>query len=144
VKTKEPFGMGELLRAATGRPYFTRLLRDLPELKILALAWAFMIVSAALVALLPSLLFSGAVIAAGLCLMAVASIHQTGNVKTGIYAMLVRLLQAIALPVGYLTPRRNPRSWIESRVLGEPDAEVSREADQQMEAYGADIARTAR
>jgi glycosyltransferase involved in cell wall biosynthesis len=144
MQTKEPFGMGELLRAATGKPYFSRLLGDLPELKILGLAWAFILVSAVLVAFLPSLMFAGAVIAAGLCLAAIASIHQTGGIKTGIYAMLLRFLQAAALPIGYLTPRRDPRSWIESRVLGEPDAEVSRDTDQELEAYRPDMAKAAR
>ncbi|AYD02443.1 glycosyltransferase [Neorhizobium sp. NCHU2750] len=144
MRTKEPFGMGELLRAASGKPYFTRLLRDLPELKMLALAWAFILISAALIAFLPSLAFSSAVVAAGLALIAVASIHHAGGVKTGIYAMLIRFLQAVALPVGYLTPRRNPRSWIESRIVGEPDAEVSRDADEKMQAYRPEIVKSAR
>lgn len=144
MRTKEPFGMGELLRAATGKPYFLRLLGDLPELTMLVLAWVFVLVAAALMATLPSLAFSASLVAGGLCLIAIASIHHSGGIKKGIYAMLIRFLQAAALPVGYLTPRRDPRSWIESRVAGEPDAEVSRDADEEMETYRPDAAKAVR
>jgi glycosyltransferase involved in cell wall biosynthesis len=124
-KTKEPFGLGELLRAATGKPYFYRLLRDLPELKFLALVWAFILVSAALLPVLPSMMLPTALLVTGFCLAVGVTAHSTGSFKSGLFVVLTRILQAGALPVGYLTPRRNPRSWIESRLLGEPDEETA-------------------
>lgn len=144
VRTKEPFGIGELLRAATGKPYFYRLLRDLPELGILALAWTFLIASAVLLATLPGITTPALIIAAGLGLAVAITSYRTGRLKTGLYAVIVWFLQAIALPVGYITPRRNPRSWIESHILGEPDAEVSRDADQVTDAYDPGMAQGAR
>ncbi|MNH97058.1 N-glycosyltransferase [compost metagenome] len=144
VKTKEPFGIGELLRAATGKPYFYRLLRALPELGILALVWSFMFGSMLLVATLPSVTMPALIIAAGLGLVVAVTSLRTGRLKTGLYTVIIRFLQAIALPVGYITPRRNPRSWIESRLLGEPDAEVSRDADQATDAYDTAMAKSAR
>lgn len=140
VRTKEPFGIGELLRAATGKPYFYRLLRALPELGILALAWTFILASVVLLATLPGITLPALIIAAGLALAVGITSYRTGRLKTGLYAVIVRFLQAVALPVGYITPRRNPRSWIESRILGEPDAEVSRDADQASSGYDAGIA----
>ncbi len=144
VKTKEPFGIGELLRAATGKPYFYRLLRALPELGILALAWGFMLGSLLLVATLPGITMPALIIAAGLGLAVAITSLRTGRLKTGLYTVIVRFFQAIALPVGYITPRRNPRSWIESRMLGEPDAEVSRDADQTTDAYDPAMAKSVR
>lgn len=144
VKTKEPFGIGELLRAATGKPYFFRLLRDLPELGILALAWTFMLGSALLLTTLSGIALPALIIAAGLGLAIGFMSYRTGTLKTGLYAVIVRFLQAIALPVGYITPRRNPRSWIESRMLGEPDAEVSRDADQAIGVYDSGMAKSIR
>ncbi len=144
VRTKEPFGIGELLRAATGKPYFYRLLRDLPELGMLAFAWIFILASAVLLATLPGITLPALIIAACLSLAVAVMSYRTGRLKTGLYAVIVRFLQALALPVGYITPRRNPRSWIESRVLGEPDAEVSRESDQAMSGYDAGMAQVTR
>lgn len=144
VKTKEPFGIGELLRAATGKPYFYRLLRALPELGVLALAWAFMLGSLLLLATSSGIAMPALIIAAVLGLAVAVTSYRTGRLKTGLYTVIVRFLQAIALPVGYITPRRNPRSWIESRLLGEPDAEVSRDTDQEMDAYDPGMAKGAR
>ena len=144
VRTKEPFGIGELLRAATGKPYFYRLLRDLPELGILALAWTFVIGSALMLAALPGITLPALIIAAGLALAVGVTAYRTGRLKTGLYAVILRFLQAIALPIGYITPRRNPRSWIESRLLGEPDAEVGRDTDQGEDAYDPGMAKSAR
>lgn len=144
VKTKEPFGIGELLRAATGKPYFYRLLRALPELGVLGLAWTFMLGSLLLLATSPNIAIPALIITVGLGLAVAATSFRTGRLKTGLYTVIVRFFQAIALPVGYITPRRNPRSWIESRLLGEPDAEVSRDTDQAMEAYDPGMAKNAR
>jgi glycosyltransferase involved in cell wall biosynthesis len=119
-KSKYLYGIGELLRASLGRPYFLQLLRELPELRLWALVllwWFFCLV---LLLFLPDKVMAiGAVLAmlAGVALL--ASVKKR-SLSMGLYTIVAWFFHAAALPVGLLRRRRPPDAPIESRILGKP------------------------
>jgi glycosyltransferase involved in cell wall biosynthesis len=117
-KTKYLFGIGEVLRAATGKPYFGQMLKELPELKLWALVWAWILVSMGLIAFSPSHLAGlGVVILLFVAIVALMS-QRKGSFSLGLYTVVAWLFHAAALPVGYCATRRDPKAWVESRPVG--------------------------
>jgi glycosyltransferase involved in cell wall biosynthesis len=120
-KTKYLFGIGEVLRAATGKPYFRQMLTELPELKLWALVCCWILFSLGLLLFLPGKLLALALVtgifAAVVALMSV----RKRSFSLGLYTVVAWLFHAAGLPFGYLAPRRSPLDWIESRYLGGPD-----------------------
>lgn len=116
-KSKYLRGVGELLRAAWGKPYFGMLLKELPELRLWAVVYAW--IAAVIVAPLfaPSLGWGLVVALALLALPVVAMSAKQKSLSLGIYAVVAWLFHAAALPLGFLQKRRAPDAWIESKQL---------------------------
>ena len=118
-KTKYLFGIGEVLRAATGKPYMRQMLNELPELKLWAMVSVWIVFSLALLVFVSDKLLASALVtgifAAVVALMSV----RKGSLSLGLYTVVAWLFHAAGLPFGYCARRRNPRDAIESRELGE-------------------------
>jgi glycosyltransferase involved in cell wall biosynthesis len=123
-KTKYLFGIGELLRAASGKPYFRQMLKELPELKLWALVWCWIIAMlCVLVAVPDKLLALAIVIGAFAAVVALMSLRK-GGFSLGLYTVVAWLFHAAAVPVGYCALRRDPKAWVESRRAGDDDEET--------------------
>lgn len=112
-------GVGELLRAALGKPQGRRLLQELPELKLWAVVYLWLATMIVLPFALPSPaigLAVDAVLTAGI--VGVMSLRQR-SLPLGFYAVIAWLFHAAALPLGFFQMRRAPESWIESRVVSD-------------------------
>ncbi|WP_117192191.1 glycosyltransferase [Rhizobium terrae] len=120
-QTKYLFGIGEVLRASTGKPYFRQMLRELPELKLWALVLAWIAFSLALLIVIPdkpaALAFVAGIFAAIVALMS----WRKGGLKMGLYTVVAWLFHAAAVPVGFFASRRDPREWVESWQFGDTD-----------------------
>lgn len=119
-KSKYLHGIGELLRASLGRPYFLQLLRELPELRLWALILLWWVFCLGLLLFLPDKgLAIGAILAmlAGVVLLACV---KKRSLSMGLYTVVAWFFHAAALPVGLLRRRRQPDAPIESRILGRP------------------------
>ncbi|WP_293800304.1 glycosyltransferase [uncultured Bosea sp.] len=110
-------GIGELLRAAMGQPQWRQLVQDLPELKLWAGVYAWLVLMVALPFVLPSPLLGLALDAALTTgIVGMMSLRQR-SVSLGLYAVVAWLFHAAALPLGFLQARKAPDAWIESRVV---------------------------
>lgn len=110
-------GIGELLRAALGKPHWRQLVQDLPELKLWAIVYLWLIAMIALPLALPSPVLGLAidiVLTAGI--VGVMSLRQR-SLSLGLYAVVAWLFHAAALPLGFFQARTAPEAWIESRVV---------------------------
>jgi glycosyltransferase involved in cell wall biosynthesis len=110
-------GIGELLRGAIGQPQWKQLVRDLPELRLWAAVYVWLIAMVVLPFIMgPPLL--GLVIDVGLIAAAVGlmSLRQR-SVVLGFYAVVAWLFHAAALPVGFFQSRQPPEAWIDSRLV---------------------------
>lgn len=112
-------GIGELLRAALGKPQWRGLVEELPELKLWAIVYLWLIALIALPFALPSPalgLAIDAVLTAGIvCLM---SLRQR-SLSLGLYAVVAWLFHAAALPLGFFQKRTEPEAWIASRIVSD-------------------------
>jgi len=110
-------GIGELLRAAFGKPQWKQLVRELPELKLWAVVYLWLIAMVALpfVTATPALglAIDAALIAGVIGLM---SLRQR-SLTLGLYAVVAWLFHAAALPLGFFGSRESPAAWIDSRVI---------------------------
>jgi glycosyltransferase involved in cell wall biosynthesis len=110
-------GIGELLRAAIGQPQWKQLVQDLPELRLWAAVYAWLIAMAVLpfITARPA---TGLAIDAGLVGAAIGlmSLRQR-SVVLGCYAVVAWLFHAAALPVGFFQRRQPPEAWIDSRLV---------------------------
>ncbi|WOS66440.1 glycosyltransferase family 2 protein [Sinorhizobium fredii] len=119
-KSKYLYGIGELLRASLGKPYFLRLLCELPELRLWGLMHLWWLFCLGLILFLPDKLVAlGAVLAMIAGVVALASIKKR-SLGMGLYTVVAWFFHAAALPVGMLRSRRQPGEPIESRILGNP------------------------
>lgn len=119
-KNKYLYGVGELLRASLGRPYFPLLLRELPELKLWAAVYLWWAASIALLLLMPDKgLAFGLVIALLLGIVVLMSLRK-GSLSMGLYTVVAWFFHATALPLGFLRRRQPPAARIESRIIHEP------------------------
>ncbi|WP_276120957.1 glycosyltransferase family 2 protein [Pararhizobium qamdonense] len=113
-------GVGELLRASLGKPYFPQLLRELPELKLWSAVYAWWALSAAMLLFLPDKgLALGLVLALLAGIIALMS-WRKGGLAMGFYTVVTWFFHACALPLGFLRRRRPPEAPIESRILHKP------------------------
>src|SRR5882757_5844068 len=110
-------GIGELLRAAIGKPQWKQLIAELPELKLWAAVYVWLLAMVALpfVTATPilGLAIDVAVIAAIVGLM---SLRQR-SLGLGCYAVVAWLFHAAALPLGFFQGRQAPAEWIDSRLV---------------------------
>ena len=110
-------GIGELLRAAIGKPQWKQLIAELPELKLWAAVYVWLLAMVVLpfVTATPilGLAIDVAVIAAIVGLM---SLRQR-SVPLGFYAVVAWLFHAAALPLGFFQSREAPAAWIDSRLV---------------------------
>ncbi|CAM5186523.1 glycosyl transferase [Bosea thiooxidans] len=119
-KNKYLYGVGELLRASLGRPYFPLLLRELPELKLWAAVYLWWAASIALLLVMPDKrLAFGLVVALLLGIVALMSLRK-GSLSMGLYTVVAWFFHATALPLGFLRRRQSPAARIESRIIHEP------------------------
>lgn len=110
-------GIGEVLRAALGTPRWGRLVRELPELKLWAAVYLWLILMLALPFLAPH-----AWLGLGLDLALVVGVvglmaWRQHSLRLGLYAVVAWIFHAAALPLGFLRRRQAPQAWIESRIL---------------------------
>ncbi|MGF6176333.1 glycosyltransferase [Ensifer sp. 4252] len=117
-KSKYLFGIGELLRASLGRPYFFQLLRELPELKLWCLVYLWWALSLCVLLFSPSLAFGLGIVFAVLAAVIVLMSIRKGSLNMGLYTVVAWFFHAAALPVGFFRRRRKPEAPIESRLLG--------------------------
>jgi glycosyltransferase involved in cell wall biosynthesis len=110
-------GIGELLRAAIGKPQWKQLIAELPELKLWAAVYVWLLAMVVLpfVTATPilGLAIDVAVIAAIVALM---SLRQR-SLGLGCYAVVAWLFHAAALPLGFFQSRQAPADWIDSRLV---------------------------
>jgi glycosyltransferase involved in cell wall biosynthesis len=118
-------GIGELLRAAIGKPQWKQLIQDLPELKLWAGVYLWLITMVALPLVTPTaavgLAIDGVLIAGIVGLM---SLRQR-SLPLGLYAVVAWLFHAAALPLGFLQIRKAPAEWIDSRIVQDTPQEDS-------------------
>ncbi|PZR93844.1 MAG: glycosyl transferase [Stutzerimonas stutzeri] len=110
-------GIGELLRAALGKPQWRRLIEDLPELKLWAGVYLWLVAMIVLPFALPSpamVLALDAILTAGI--VGAMSLRQR-SLSLGLYAVVAWVFHAAALPLGFLQSRKAPEAWIESRIV---------------------------
>lgn len=111
-------GIGELLRASLGRPYFFQLLRELPELKLWGAVYLWWALSAALLVFLSDKwLALGLVLAVLAGIVALMSLRK-GGLGMGFYTVVAWFFHAAALPAGFVRRRLKPDAPIESRIIG--------------------------
>lgn len=117
-KSKYIFGTGELLRASVGKPYFARLIAELPELKLWAAVYGWWIASIIILFVAPSVAIGlGIVLTLFAGVVAAISVKKRG-LSMGLYTVVAWFFHAAALPVGFFQRRRSPTAWIESRKIG--------------------------
>ncbi|AHK45557.1 hypothetical protein OV14_a0371 [Ensifer adhaerens OV14] len=117
-KSKYLFGIGELLRASLGRPYFFQLLRELPELKLWCLVYLWWALSLCVLLFSPSLAVGLGIVFAVLAAVIVLMSIRKGSLNMGLYTVVAWFFHAAALPVGFFGRRRRPEVPIESKLLG--------------------------
>ncbi len=117
-RSKYLFGIGELLRASVGKPYFLRLFRELPELKLWAGIYLWWALSLAALVFLPDKALAVALVLGLLGAAILAMAVKKGSLSMGLYTVVAWFFHAAALPVGFLRRRREPSAPIESRLLG--------------------------
>ncbi|RXT46356.1 glycosyl transferase [Bosea sp. Tri-44] len=112
-------GIGELLRAALGKPQWRRLVEDLPELKLWAVVYVWLIVMIVLPFALPSRVLGLAIDAAVTAIIVGAMSLRQRSLSLGLYAVVAWLFHAAALPLGFFQARKAPEAWIESRIVSD-------------------------
>ena len=117
-RNKYLHGIGELLRASLGKPYFLQLLRELPELRLWGAVYLWWALSIGLLLFLPQKgLALGLVLALLAGIVALMS-WRKGGLGMGLYTVVAWFFHAAALPAGFLRQRLKPDAPIESRVIG--------------------------
>lgn len=118
--SKYLFGTGELLRASVGKPYFGRLLAELPELKLWAAVYVWWALSIAMLLFLPDKgLAIGLVLAILVGIVTLMSLRK-GGLAMGFYTVVTWFFHAAALPMGFFRRRRSPTAPIESCIIHKP------------------------
>ena len=106
-----------MLRGAIGKPRWKQLVQELPELKLWAAVYLWLIAMVVLpfVTATASL---GLAIDAGLIagIVGLMSLRQR-SVTLGCYAVVAWLFHAAALPLGFFQSRKAPAAWIDSRLV---------------------------
>ena len=120
-KNKYLHGIGELLRAAFGRPYFFQLLRELPELKLWGAVYLWWLFCLLLLLVLPDKRLAFGLVGALLVgIVALMSLRK-GGLGMGLYTVVAWFFHAAALPAGFFRKRLSPTAPIESRIVGDAE-----------------------
>lgn len=110
-------GIGELLRSAVGKPHFSRLFRELPELRLWIAISIWCLLMVALLVLMPSfalaVLIDLAMIIAAIALM---SLKQR-SLALGLYSVTAWFFHVAALPRGFFARRIDPQEKISSTII---------------------------
>lgn len=110
-------GIGELLRAALGKPQWRRLVEELPELKLWMAVYLWLTAMIVLPFALPNPALGLTIdIALTAGVVGVMSLRQR-SLALGLYAVVAWLFHAAALPLGFFQARKTPEAWIESRIV---------------------------
>lgn len=110
-------GVGELLRAALGRPHWNKLVHELPELRLWAGVYLWWLAMIGLLVFLPDKKMALLIDAALIVLVVAAMSLKQRSLSLGVYAVVAWCFHAAALPLGFFHPRRQPDDWIESKVV---------------------------
>ena len=116
LRTGYLFGIGEVLRAALGRPHLALLSADLPEIRL----WCGVYVgwSAALAVALAAPLAVAAPLLAAMAALPVAALgFRYRSVRLGLYAFVAWNAHALGMAVGFLRPRVPPLRPLASVAL---------------------------
>jgi hypothetical protein len=123
LRTGYAFGAGEVLRAAIGRSDARGAIAAMPELKLYGaslLWWASLAALAAWggagAAALGGLLFA---------LPFIAMIAKRRSFRLGAYAVVAWSVNMIGTIIGLLRPRRDPKAWVDSRIVQASPAPTS-------------------
>lgn len=117
-KSKYLYGIGELLRASLGKPYFFRLFRELRELRLWAGIYLWWAASLAVLIVLPDKALALGIVAALFAAVVALMSVKKGGLSMGFYTVVAWFFHAAALPFGFLRRRREPAASIESRIVG--------------------------
>ncbi|MQW73990.1 glycosyltransferase [Sinorhizobium medicae] len=117
-KSKYIFGIGELLRASLGKPYFFQLLHELPELKLWGGVYLWWLACLGLILFLPDTLLAMAAVCLSFAGAVLLVSFRKGGLSMGLYTVVAWFFHAAALPIGLLRRRRQPAEPIESRIFG--------------------------
>lgn len=110
-------GVGELLRAALGRPIWRHLVDELPELRLWFGVYVWFGIMVAMPFVTPNAI-QGLLVDLGLVAFVVMAMSiKQRSLALGAYAVTAWFFHAAALPLGFFQRRRPPEGWIESRVL---------------------------
>lgn len=118
-KSKYLRGTGEVLRGAIGKPHLPNVIRELPELRLWGAIYLWWLATVAALVVVPG--WPWAILAAlvlAILPFALMSIRER-SIGLGIYAVVAWIFHAAALPLGFFQPRRDPKDWIESRIVKE-------------------------
>jgi glycosyltransferase involved in cell wall biosynthesis len=107
-QTRYLFGIGEVLRSALGRPHFAAVLGELTELRLWAGVYAWWLASLAMLLLMPDKAMATAAVAALAMLIVLLVSIKKRSAAMGVYTVIAWLFHAAALPIGLLSPRRDP------------------------------------
>lgn len=116
-KNKYLQGIGELLRAALGKPYFPRLLRELPELKLWGALYLWWALCLALLVFAPDKRMALGLVALSLAAAVALMSWRKGGLRMGLYTVVAWFFHAAALPAGFFRRRLDPAAPIESRIV---------------------------
>ncbi|MDQ1183363.1 glycosyltransferase family 2 protein [Agrobacterium larrymoorei] len=115
--SKYLLGTGELLRAGWQQGRFKQIIQENPEIKLWLAVYAWWAIL--LFCLIGSIFHPIWLIAfvALLALPVVAMSIKKKSLELGLYAIVAWCFHAAALPFGLISRRKDPGSWIESRLL---------------------------
>lgn len=118
-RTKYLQGIGEVLRASVGKPYFFETIRALPELRLWGLVYVWWALCLALIVIMPDWRLAVALIGAGFVGVVLLAAYKKGGFAMGLYTVIAWFFHAAALPFGFFRMRRDPQKPIESKRFGE-------------------------
>ena len=120
-RSKYLWGIGEILRAASGRSHAAMVWREVRELRLWAAVYLALLAMVLALLLLPDKLIAllGCV-AAVLVVIAVMSLRSR-SLRMGLYSVTAWAFKIAALPMGYFRPRRDPAAWIDSQLVRRAD-----------------------
>ena len=123
MRIRNACGPGEIIRASIGRPHFGYVARNDRNslLSVLVVLWWCSIAAALLVGSGSLALWAaGAQLVFPFATMAL----RWRSLRDGVYSVAAWNVQALCFLPGFFTPRKAPASWIPSRVIKDPTADL--------------------
>lgn len=109
------FGLGQALRASLAEGHFSIFLQELPELRLWFVVYAWWFTAAALFFILPGLIYPLLVNLLTIALLISVMSLRKSSLRMGVYTVVAWLFNAAGLAAGFVKPRLDPKSWIESK-----------------------------